>query len=142
MDVGQDKGGLCWRLLLGQIRYEFTLGSPDDARTSICHCRNCKKFTGGESGVTIKIPKNAFRITQGKTTEHIMDDGSGTNLHREFCGTCGGPILEYGDPAADKQRYFWGTLDEPDALPPKGEFFCKDRAGWMPEIKGKQKIKD
>lgn len=26
----------------GEIKYELTLGSPDDGRTSLCHCRNCK----------------------------------------------------------------------------------------------------
>lgn len=31
----------------------------------------------------------------------------------------------------------WGTFDEPDKFPPKGEFFCKYRDGWMPEIPGK-----
>lgn len=39
--------------------------------------------------------------------------------------------------AADKFRYItYGTLDNPEKLPPKGEFFCKDRASWMPEIPG------
>lgn len=40
-------------------------------------------------------------------------------------------------PAKDKFRYVMcGTLDDPDALPPKGEFFCKARSKWMPEIPG------
>ena len=40
--------------------------------------------------------------------------------------------------AADKFRYImWGTFDEPGLFPPKGEFFCKYRAGWMPEVPGK-----
>lgn len=39
--------------------------------------------------------------------------------------------------AADKFRYItYGTLDDPEQLPPKGEFFCKDRSSWMPEIPG------
>jgi hypothetical protein len=37
---------------------------------------------------------------------------------------------------ADFRYIALGTLDDPDALPPKGEFFCKDRASWMPEIRG------
>jgi hypothetical protein len=40
---------------------------------------------------------------------------------------------------------FSGTLDEPDALPPKGEFFCSRRDSWVPEIAGvfhKQEIKE
>jgi hypothetical protein len=39
----------------------------------------------------------------------------------------------------------WGTLDKPDTIPPKGEFFCKNRAEWMPEILGtfhKREIKE
>ena len=38
----------------------------------------------------------------------------------------------------------WGTLDEPEKIPPKGEFFCKNRTEWMPEIPDvfhKQEIK-
>lgn len=29
-----------------------------------------------------------------------------------------------------------GTLDDPEVLPPKGEFFCQSRVRWMPEIPG------
>ena len=39
--------------------------------------------------------------------------------------------------AAPKFRYIvTGTLDSPDALPPRGEFFCENRNRWMPEIPG------
>ena len=39
--------------------------------------------------------------------------------------------------AVDKFRYvMWGTLDEPERVPPRGEFFCSKRAEWMPEIQG------
>jgi hypothetical protein len=47
----------------------------------------------------------------------------------------------FQEQAADKFRYImWGTFDDPDKFPPKGEFFCKYRAGWMPEVPGKSKI--
>jgi hypothetical protein len=37
--------------------------------------------------------------------------------------------------AASEWRYLVvGSLDDTEALPPKGEFFCRDRASWMPEI--------
>ncbi|MCJ1364936.1 hypothetical protein MMC16_004053 [Acarospora aff. strigata] len=121
----------------GEIKYEIDLSSPDEARTSLCHCKNCKRFFGTEFGLTAKIPVGAFKVTAGKTKEHVSDNGSGTTLYREFCSTCGSGILEYGEPAKDKFRYIMcGTLDDFDALPPKGEFFCKARSGWMPEIPG------
>jgi len=54
-------------------------------------------------------------------------------------------ILEYGANAGDNTYVFYGSLDEPDTLPPKGEFFCKYRAQWMPEVPGlfhKNEIKE
>ncbi|KAJ5550332.1 Glutathione-dependent formaldehyde-activating enzyme/centromere protein V [Penicillium sp. DV-2018c] len=133
------------------IEYELRLENDDDARTSVCHCRNCKcwmikqtllliweteqKAFGTNYGLTSKVPLDAFHLTKGTPKEHVADNGSGSAIHREFCQNCGSFILEYGDAVKDKFRYICvGSLDNPEALPPKGEFFCKDRASWMPEI--------
>lgn len=40
--------------------------------------------------------------------------------------------------AGDFTYIMYGSLDKPEELPPKGEFFCKVRASWMPEIPGEQ----
>ncbi|KAK2805074.1 hypothetical protein FQN50_006319 [Emmonsiellopsis sp. PD_5] len=120
------------------IQYQLNLASPDEARASLCHCRNCKKAFGTNFGLTAKVSKDSFGITQGRTKEHAADNGAGTMLYREFCDTCGSFILEYGEAAKEQFRYIAvGTLDDPDVFPPKGEFFCKSRATWMPEIPGK-----
>ncbi|OQE02759.1 hypothetical protein PENVUL_c039G02249 [Penicillium vulpinum] len=128
------------------IEYELKLVSNDDARTSLCHCRNCKKAFGTNYGLTAKVPKDTFNLTKGIPKEHIADNGSGAVIYREFCQNCGSFILEYGDAAKDHFRYICvGSLDDPEALPPKGEFFCKARASWMPEIPNvfhKQMVKE
>jgi len=130
-----------------KVRYAIQLADPDEARTSICHCPNCKKFTGGSFGITIKIPKSGFTVTSGEEIirTHEADNGAGTLLHREFCGECGSGLLEFGANAGEFIYVFYGTLDHPTSLPPKGEFFCSRRDGWMPEIPGlfrKMKIKE
>ncbi|KAJ5160920.1 uncharacterized protein N7482_007924 [Penicillium canariense] len=118
-----------------RIEYELRLDSPDDARTSLCHCRNCKKAFGTNYGLTAKVPKDAFCLLKGEPKEHAADNGSGAVVHREFCDHCGSFILEYGEAAKEHSRYICvGSLDDPEALPPKGEFFCKERASWMPEV--------
>lgn len=45
-------------------------------------------------------------------------------------------MTDYVQDAVKEQfRYVCvGSLDDPEALPPKGEFFCGSRASWMPEI--------
>ncbi|KAI0534356.1 Mss4-like protein [Xylaria digitata] len=125
----------------GLIRYVIELSDPvSQARTSICHCGNCKRFTGGNYGITTKVPRTAFVIEQGRVhvRVHEADNGSGVMLHREFCGVCGGSLLEYGEPAVDNVYVFYGTLDDHarGQMEPKGEFFCKFRDPWMPEIQG------
>ncbi|KAK7541110.1 uncharacterized protein J3D65DRAFT_665840 [Phyllosticta citribraziliensis] len=75
-----------------------------------------------------KIPREAFKFTQGKPKEHAADNDSGTAIYRGYCDTCGSFILEYG--------VCVGSLVDPEALPPKGEFFCKNRANRMPQMPG------
>ncbi|KAK5635327.1 hypothetical protein RRF57_011039 [Xylaria bambusicola] len=133
----------------GAIRYTISLDDPSSqARTSICHCGNCKRFTGGNYGITTKIPRSSFSLEKGQDSVrvHEADNGSGVTLHREFCGTCGGCLLEYGANAGDNIYVFYGTMDDHARaqVEPKGEFFCKLRDPWMPEIGGlfhKQAIK-
>ena len=98
------------------LEYVVELHSENDARTSLCHCNNCKvrrmiafsvnaydltdtvtqKAFGGNYGLTAKVPKDSFEYTKGKPKEHVADNGSGMILHREFCDLCGSFILEYG----------------------------------------------
>ncbi|BGP39478.1 hypothetical protein JCM10450v2_003442 [Rhodotorula kratochvilovae] len=130
-----------------EIRFEVN-ASPEDLRTSLCHCKNCKKFTGCPYGITTRLPLSSFSITAGTPTHHKADNGSGTLMHRLFCPTCGGAIAEWGDPANDKQRYvFTGAFDDPEqeGLKPQGEFFTSRRASWLVPIEGafqKKEIKE
>lgn len=55
-----------------------------------------QKAFGGNYGLTAKIPKDALKITAGKTKEFAADNGSGSIVHREFCDNCGSFICEYG----------------------------------------------
>jgi len=49
---------------------------------------------------------------------------------------CSRTLLDQ-EAAADKFRYvMWGTFDEPEKVPPKGEFYCKYKPTWMPDIPG------
>ncbi|KAF2259302.1 DUF636 domain protein [Lojkania enalia] len=122
------------------LTYGLRLDSKDEARTSLCHCANCKKAFGGAFGLTVKIPLQGFRYL-GKSAEptvHVQDNGSEVNVYREFCGRCGSYVCEYGEQAKLHFRYVTlGSLDDPSALAPKGEFFCSQRLAWMPEIPGK-----
>ncbi|KAK4445756.1 Mss4-like protein [Podospora aff. communis PSN243] len=132
---------LAGHCVCGELRYCLELDSADDARTTLCHCNSCRRAFGTNYGLTAKVPIQAFKYESGSSKTHKQENG----VTREFCANCGTFICEYGEEAADKFRYvMWGTLDEPEKIAPKGEFFCKNRTDWMPEIPDvfhKQEIK-
>ncbi|KAF4428535.1 hypothetical protein CFRS1_v007379 [Colletotrichum fructicola] len=139
---------LTGRCVCAQLQYSAKLASTDDARTSLCHCSSCKRAFGTNYGLTTKrrcadiipwskVPLESFSYTRGQPKKFKQDNG----VIREFCDTCGAFVCEYGEAAADKFRYVvWGTFDEPDKVPPKGEFFCAQREAWMPKIDGDQAV--
>lgn len=49
-----------------KLTYTIRLTSLDEARTMICHCRDCKKTFGSAFGVTVKVPITGVRMTGGK----------------------------------------------------------------------------
>lgn len=119
------------RCVCRRLRYSLDLDSSDDVRTTLCHCNSCKRAFGTNYGLTVKVPLRSFKYGEGASKLFKQENG----VTREFCDSCGAYICEYGEEAADKFRYImWGTLDEPEKIPPKGEFFCKNRTEWMPEI--------
>lgn len=151
----------------GAVRYRISVESPDDGRTTLCHCSSCRKAFGTNFGLTTKVrvlylsPNQSTRLTcAGSTQLFPVRPRDCSKVHaRQRCDT---RILQYvrrlymriwgndrsasntsswlnchQEQATDKFRYvMWGTMSEPDTFPPKGEFFCKNRAKWMPEISG------
>lgn len=88
-------------------------------------CNNCGSFTC-EYGVS--LPKFSPHLYTPVCTYPSLDIDIDLNF------------FFFQEQAADKFRYItYGTLDDPEQLPPQGEFFCKDRASWMPDIPGKKK---
>ncbi|KAJ6512625.1 Mss4-like protein [Mycena sanguinolenta] len=139
------------RCVCNALQYSVHLpaSAPDseelDARTTLCHCQSCRRAFGSNYGLTTKVSVESFMYEPGSGRPKLykqQDNG----VTREFCEVCGAYICEYGEAVKERFRYvMWGTLDEPERVPPKGEFFCRDRPGWMPEIEGvfhKREIKE
>jgi len=47
------------------LTYTLSLASPSDARTSLCHCRNCKKAFGTNYGLTGQSAGSQLRLHGG-----------------------------------------------------------------------------
>ncbi|KAF8151582.1 Mss4-like protein [Crassisporium funariophilum] len=119
------------------IQWSITLSSPSDARTSLCHCIPCKKWTGSAFGLTTRVPWDAYKLKPGsKTPSQYMNENK---VKREFCGVCGSGIREFAEAAEGHNAYVcYGGLDDNGRkeLAPKAEFFLKYRESWLKDIGG------
>jgi hypothetical protein len=113
-------GGCC----CGAIRYEST-GEAGDA--TICHCPSCRRASGAASVAWFTVPATGFRWIQGTPRRFRSSD----HVIRTFCGDCGTPLSYQHDDQPLSLDLTLCTLDDPEALPPRDQTFCRYRLGWM-----------
>ena len=80
------------------LTYTLSLASPSNARTSICHCCNCKKAFGANYGLTAKVPVSSLAYTAESEVpiEHVADNGSGRWSIGSFAGSVGALFWSIG----------------------------------------------
>jgi len=62
--MGLDLKGRC---VCSSLKYSVNLNSADDARTTLCHCKSCRRAFGANYGLTTKV-----RYAPGRSPE--IDD--------------------------------------------------------------------
>jgi hypothetical protein len=118
------KGGC----LCGAVRYSATV---ERAAATVCHCRDCQKFTGSAFATLVAVPKAALTIT-GEMKTFSSPGGSGQPLLRHFCPRCGASLAEESpNRRPDTIILNVGTFDEPKAIPPGREIFRDDALPWV-----------
>ncbi|HVZ12838.1 MAG TPA: GFA family protein [Bauldia sp.] len=110
----------------GAIRYALheRPGSPD-----ICHCRMCQKAFGSFFAPLAGVPVDKFELTRGKLATFMSSD----RAERGFCDKCGTPLtFRY----VDKPRISVsiGSLDDPAAMRPLGQWGIESRMPWFDEL--------
>ena len=129
--------------LCGTSKYSIT-GPP--IQGIICHCRNCKKFTGGPFAANVWIPKDYFKLDEASaasvTRYADSNTDGGSTLYRASCKNCGSALFvdipHYGIVSVTR-----GTLDvaeDIETLNPAVEFYYSRRLPWA-EINSKTEKK-
>jgi hypothetical protein len=113
MFMTQEATGGC---LCGAVRVEAR-GEP--YRVGLCHCLDCRKFSGTLFAALAIFPEAAVTIS-GETRAI----GS-----RHFCPACGSSVFGcYGD----EIELGLGIFDAPDQFRPTYELWTVRREGWLP----------
>jgi hypothetical protein len=121
------KGGC----LYGAVRYT---AEADPTSASVCHCRDCQKFTGSAFAVLVRVTKEAVSI-EGTPKTFTSLGGSGNPILGHFCPECGSSIAEESAMRPDSIVLNVGTFDDPSVAKPGREIFHADALPWI-EVHG------
>ena len=117
----------CGGCLCGSVRYRVT-GAP--ARTSICHCTQCRRQTGAALPAFAVFPASAFVLERGSPASFAASE----RALRQFCPACGSPLFWREHDGTDVE-IFLGSFDEPDSLPtPARQIWTMHRLPWVAEV--------
>jgi hypothetical protein len=97
------------RCLCGSVR--FAIRGPLRPNAVACHCRSCRRFTGG-LWVGACAHRDHVEIEQGDTLHWYQ---SSRDAKRGFCARCGSSLFWEGD-GEPLSSIAAGSLDEPTGL--------------------------
>lgn len=117
------KGGC----LCGAVRYDI---SNDATPSAICHCRNCQKQSGSSFSIALLVNAADFTMT-GTLKRYEDQNDEGRPIYREFCETCGSPVVSRSPVRSDRIAVKAGTLDDPSVLRPQLQVWCDSAQPWL-----------
>jgi hypothetical protein len=117
--------------LCGAVRYT---AEADPTSATICHCRDCQKFTGSAFAALVMVSKEMLRI-DGTLKTFRSIGGSGNPILRHFCPECGASIAEEPGARPGILVLNVGTFDDPGVSRPAREIFRDDALPWV-EVHG------
>jgi hypothetical protein len=121
--------------LCGGVRYS---ASSEPALVGVCHCDDCRKFSGSAFSFLVAIEKSSLEVRGTlKTYSNIAD--TGRPIFRSFCPDCGSSVVEE---SASHPGYIIvnaGTLDFPACVSPSIELYCHNALPWI-QISGMKRF--
>ena len=76
------------------VKYELLRESQ---MQGLCYCTDCQRVGGSAHWTSYAVAPADFRLLEGKLTPYTYDPGSGREVTRHFCATCGTQIMVQSD---------------------------------------------
>nr|NUR38224.1 GFA family protein [Sphingomonas sp.] len=130
MKDGTAEGGC----LCGSVRYRV---SGEAVAATLCHCRSCRRASGGTNVAWAVFDKTAFQWLGAEPVTYSSSRG----IEWLHCGRCGSLVGYTRASRPDHMDITTGTLDEPDLYPPTVEIWLDHRIEWEtldPELPKRQ----
>jgi hypothetical protein len=109
--------------LCGAIRYRVS-GNP--VTTTLCHCRSCRRASGGTNVAWAVFDHADFEWLSGYPRAYSSSPG----LEWLFCRDCGSLVAYRRSSRPDHMDVTTGTLDDPNLFPPAVEIWMEHKIDW------------
>jgi len=143
----------------------FTVKGQDKGAV-LCHCSNCKSFSGSTYGHNYRMMKTTIDYQKGKDlVRSYRDDAtkSGKVLERFFCSRCvrlmgsfhflvmplglltykllqGASLMNVPEAIPGLAVVCAGAIEGDNSMKPKFELFEEDRRPWLRKVNGEAKL--
>ncbi len=112
----------------GDLRYELT---AEPLVTSVCHCNECKRQSGSAFGMSMVVPRDAFRLLRGEPRVFSRPAECGGSVACAFCPRCGSRIYLQPSLLPATLNVKPGTLDDTARIRAGMEAWTLERLPWL-----------
>jgi hypothetical protein len=113
------------------VRYT---AEADPTNATVCHGRDCQKFTGSAFATLVRVAKETVAI-EGTLKTFSSIGGSGNPMLRHFCPEYGASVAEKSGTRPGVTILNVGTFDDPSIAKPGREILRDDALPWV-EVHG------
>ncbi len=108
--IESDERPLTGGCQCGAVRYEI---SAEPLNLYACHCGECRKQSGSSFGMSLIVPRAAFKLTAGEPKCWSRPSAQGSNVDCWFCPECGSRLYHASSSWPDELSVKAGTVDQP-----------------------------
>ena len=129
-DAWGEENGRVWTggCQCGEVRYE--VDSERVLTLICCHCRECQRQASSAFGMSLIMPREAFRLLRGQLKTWQRTVGVSDFVRGNFCPTCGVRIFhDYNLSTVISVKA--GSLDDTRVLRPAGHIWTKRAQPWL-----------
>ncbi len=102
----------------------------DPVRVSVCHCRGCRRLTGGAFSAQARFPAEAVTLAGAfQTWERVGD--SGRRAWFRWCPNCGSTVMFVNEGYEDMPAIPLGAFADDDAPTPTLSIFEESKLPWV-----------
>ena len=112
----------------GAIRYAVT---GEAEMLYVCHCKECQKQSASAFGMSMPLPRTAFRLTRGTPRQWRRRADSGRTVVGSFCPDCGTRLFHNSSRGPDYLNLKPGSLDDTAWLRPVGHLWTRSAQSWL-----------